>query len=84
MTSTATAARAPVAVPALPEPGQVVEVRGSTWAVTDVIEQGLPRSAPDDSRPRIEHVVSLQSLEEDRMGEELDILWDGVRAHRPA
>ena len=81
MTSTATAARAPVAVPALPEPGQVVEVRGSTWAVTDVIEQGLPRSAPDDSRPRIEHVVSLQSLEEDRMGEELDILWELEYGH---
>ena len=81
MTSTATAARAPVVVPALPEPGQVVEVRGSTWAVTDVIEQGLPRSAPDDSRPRIEHVVSLQSLEEDRMGEELDVVWELEYGH---
>jgi hypothetical protein len=33
----------PVA-PSLPEPGQVVEVRGSTWAVANVQAQGLPLS----------------------------------------
>ena len=31
-------------LPELPTPGRVVEVRGSTWAVTDVVAQGLLRS----------------------------------------
>jgi len=64
------------ATPALPEPGQVVQVRGATWAVTDVREQGLPHSPADDSRTNLEHLVSLQSLAEDRMGEELTVIWE--------
>lgn len=51
------------ATPAVPEHGQVVEVRGSTWAVANVREQGLPRSPADESRAEINHVVSLQSLD---------------------
>ena len=39
-------------LPPIPEQGQVVEVRGSTWAVADVREQGLPRSPADESQPR--------------------------------
>ena len=64
------------AIPELPEPGRVVEVRGATWAVTDVREQGLPRSPADEGRAETQHVVSLQSLEEDRMGEELAVVWE--------
>lgn len=62
--------------PELPEPGRVVEVRGATWAVTDVVEQGLPRSPADEAVPTLQHVVSLQSLDEDRMGEELSVVWE--------
>ena len=40
----------PFQTPALPEPGQVVEVRGSIWAVTDTAEQGLSRSPADEGR----------------------------------
>lgn len=46
-------------LPPVPEPGQVVEVRGSTWAVANVREQGLPRSPADESRAGIHHVVTL-------------------------
>ena len=60
----------------LPEPGQVVQVRGAVWAVTDVDAQGLPRSSADDGQPRLDHVVTLQSLDEDRMGEELRVVWE--------
>lgn len=63
-------------IPAAPEPGQVVQVRGSVWAVTNVIAQGLPRSSADDGTARLEHVVDLQSLDEDRMGEELTVVWE--------
>ena len=46
-------------IPAPPEPGQVVQVRGAVWAVTNVAVQGLPRSSADDGVPRLEHVVDL-------------------------
>lgn len=62
--------------PELPEVGSVVEVRGATWAVTDVAEQGLVRSPADEGRPGRQHVVSLQSIEEDRIGEELSVIWE--------
>jgi superfamily II DNA or RNA helicase len=60
----------------LPEPGQVVEVRGSTWAVANVRGQGLPRSPADEALARLSHVVDLQSLDEDRLGEQLSVVWE--------
>jgi superfamily II DNA or RNA helicase len=64
------------ALPTLPEPGQVVEVRGSTWAVAHVQGQGLPRSPADESTARLSHVIDLQSLDEDRLGEQLSVVWE--------
>lgn len=63
-------------LPEIPTPGRVVTVRGSTWAVTDVRSQGLPRSPADETRARTQHLVALQSLEEDRLGEELTVVWE--------
>ncbi|MGA4669208.1 DISARM system SNF2-like helicase DrmD [Propionibacteriaceae bacterium Y1923] len=83
MTGVETAARvaerfneAGAAVPTLPEPGQVVEARGSTWAVANVRAQGLPRSPADDATAHLSHVVELQSLDEDRLGEQLSVVWE--------
>lgn len=59
-----------------PDPGQVVEVRGSTWAVANVLAQGLPRSPADESTAQLNHVVDLQSLDEDRLGEQLSVIWE--------
>ena len=59
-----------------PEPGQVVEVRGSVWAVANVQAQGLPRSPADDATAQLSHVVDLQSLDEDRLGEQLSVVWE--------
>ncbi|SDM87942.1 hypothetical protein SAMN04487766_10847 [Actinomyces ruminicola] len=56
------------AAPALPEPGQIVQVRGATWAVTDVRAQALPHSPADDSCTDLEHLGMLHSLAEDRQG----------------
>jgi hypothetical protein len=72
------------ALPPLPEPGQVVEVRGSTWAVSDVREQGLPRSPADESAAQTTHVVTLSSLDEDRLGEELAVVWELEFGHTVA
>lgn len=65
-----------VVAPPLPEPGQVVEVRGSTWAVANVQAQGLPLSPADDAAAKLNHVVDLQSLDEDRLGEQLSVIWE--------
>ncbi len=72
------------AMPGVPEAGQVVEVRGSTWAVSNVRAQGLPRSPADESRAETHHVVSLQSLDEDRLGDELDVVWELEVGHTVA
>jgi hypothetical protein len=61
---------------AVPEPGQVVDVRGSTWAVAQVQEQALPRSPADEAVPGLSHAVTLQALDEDRLGEELTVIWE--------
>ncbi|WP_440101392.1 DISARM system SNF2-like helicase DrmD [Glutamicibacter mishrai] len=72
------------AMPGLPKPGDIVEVRGANWAVADVREQGLPRSSADDGIPQLNHVVALQSLAEDRMGEELNVIWELEVGHSVA
>ena len=63
-------------IPKLPEPGQVVEVRGSAWAVSDVRAQGLPRSPADESAAQLTHVVELQSLDDDRLQDTLSVVWE--------
>lgn len=68
-------------VPEVPEPGRIVEVRGATWAVADVKDQGLPRSPADEGSAGAQHVVTLQSLEEDRLGEELTVIWELELGH---
>ncbi|MDJ0466852.1 DISARM system SNF2-like helicase DrmD [Streptomyces sp. H27-C3] len=71
-------------LPPVPEPGQVVNVRGSTWAVADVRQQGLPRSPADESTAGLAHVVTMQSLEEDRLGQELAVVWELEVGHTVA
>lgn len=54
----------------------MVEARGSTWAVANVQVQGLPRSPADEATASLSHVVDLQSLHEDRLGEQLSVVWE--------
>jgi len=68
----------------LPEPGQVVEVRGSTWAVANVQAQGLPRSPADEATAQLSHVVDLQSLDEGRLNETLSVVWELEIGHTVA
>lgn len=51
-------------------------MRGSTWAVADVRPQGLPRSPADEATAQLSHVVVLQSLDEERLGEQLSVVWE--------
>ena len=70
-----------VSLPEVPAPGRIVTVRGSTWAVVDVRRQGLPRSPADEATAGLQHVVDLQSLEDDRLGEELSVVWELELGH---
>jgi len=54
-----------------PAPGQLVEVRRRRWVVDSVRCGALPVEGID----RRQHVVSLLSLEDDALGEELDVVW---------
>ena len=71
-----------LAAPPLPEPGQVVEVRGSTWAVARK-SAGPSASPADDATVQLNHVIDLQSLDEDRLGEQLSVIWE-LEVGRPS
>ena len=54
---------------ARPETGQLVEVRRRQWVIADVDAAGLETSAP-------QHCVTLSSIDEDGLGEELEVVWE--------
>lgn len=60
-----------------PEPGQLVEVRRRQWIVSDVhaaaVAEGLPRH----------HLVKLASIDEDALGEELQVICMGAAPRPP-
>jgi superfamily II DNA or RNA helicase len=65
-----------------PEVGQLVQVRKRAFVVTEVLAQGLPGGAVTTDHPN--HLVSLSSVEDDSLGEELEIVWElepGAVAH---
>jgi len=55
---------------AVPEPGQLVEVRRRQWVVSDV--NGSAFSSGTENQ---QHLVTLASLDEDALGEELQVVW---------
>ena len=59
----------------LPSEGQVVLLRGEYWAVTEIKNQGLPRSSADETN-QLQHMVSLSSLAEERLGHEIEVIWE--------
>ncbi len=63
-------------LPAIPEQGQLVRVRGRTFVVAAVQASTLPPPtlAPGPSRPQ--HLVALTSTEDDALGETLEVIWE--------
>lgn len=66
----------PHVVTEVPEPGLLVNVRGDQWIVTGVGAQSLPRSSADDGTAQLQHTVTMQSVEEERYGRELTVIWE--------
>lgn len=57
-----------------PEQGQLVEVRRRQWVVEDVGTSALPDLFPIPQQGR-DGLVSLVSVDEDSLGEELQVIW---------
>lgn len=53
-----------------PEPGQLVEVRRRQWVVVDVDSSAL------GSGRATQNLVTLSSIDEDALGEELEVVWE--------
>jgi superfamily II DNA or RNA helicase len=71
----------------VPEPGQLVEVRSRQWVVADVdggstqrALSGLQVAEPSAEYKvmfrRPQHFVTLSSIDEDALGEELEVIWE--------
>ena len=60
----------------IPEQGQLVQVRSRPWVVNEVKPSTLP---PPALRPPFEgrqHLLTLLSVEDDGLGEELQVIWE--------
>jgi len=71
----------------LPEPGQLVSVRQHYFVVLDVQKSSLPPDAANRTEAGPQHLVSLSSVEDDALGEELRVLWElepGARTYEKA
>lgn len=66
----ASSAAAQIAHHTIPEPGQLVEARRRQWIVSEVDggsqAPGLPKR----------HLIRLTSIDEDALGEEIEVLWE--------
>ena len=59
-----------------PEQGQLVSVRSRNWIVNDVVPSVLPQGRFDAGMNGSQNLVSLSSIEDDGLGEELRVLWE--------
>lgn len=55
---------------AVPEPGQLVEVRRRQWIVAEVMGSEFANTGSNQ-----QHLVKLSSIDEDALGEELEVIW---------
>ncbi|MGI8682435.1 MAG: DISARM system SNF2-like helicase DrmD [Mycobacteriales bacterium] len=60
----------------LPATGQLVRVRGRHWVVTEVAPTVLPYDVMSANAGEGQTMVTLSSVEDDGLGEELRVLWE--------
>ena len=58
-------------IAATPESGQLVEVRRRQWVVADIVT-----STPSNSYSPAQHLLTLSSIDEDSLGEQIEIVWE--------
>ena len=60
----------------LPEQGQLVSVRSRQWIVNEVRPSTLPTPAMKLPVASPQHLLTLSSVEDDGLGEELQVIWE--------
>lgn len=60
----------------IPEQGQLVEVRRRQWVVADVTRSSLAKDSSVLSSTLYEHLLTLTSIDEDALGEEIRVIWE--------
>jgi len=60
----------------IPEPGQLVQVRQRHYVVTDIKKSILPPTQISESADGVQHLIFLSSVEDDALGEDLQIIWE--------
>ncbi|MFN9667577.1 MAG: DISARM system SNF2-like helicase DrmD [Pseudanabaena sp.] len=61
---------------ALPEQGQLVKVRGRTFAVMNVQASGMMANPVHLAKLPNHHLLTLASIEDEGLGEELEVVWE--------
>lgn len=67
-----------------PEVGELVHVRSRQWVVNDLKASTLPSAAMKADLSGPQNLISLSSVEDDGLGEELQVIWEvepGARGH---
>jgi hypothetical protein len=60
----------------IPEQGQLVSVRSRNWVVTEVLPSTLPADGLKAPLPNPQNLLTLSSVEDDGLGEELQVIWE--------
>ena len=60
----------------IPEQGQLVQVRGQRFAVTDIRVSRAPMGPVLGTPETVQHLVSLAAVDDDALGEELQVVWE--------
>lgn len=60
----------------IPEQGQLVEARRRPWVVSEIVRSSPIGVSGVGRRAEPQHLVSLSSIEEDALGEELEVVWE--------
>ena len=67
-----------------PEQGQMVSVRSRNWMVTYVSASTLPPERLQTGLELPQHLLTLSSVEDDGLGEELNVIWELEPGASPA
>jgi len=63
-------------ITSVPDPGQLVDIRHRRYVVTEVQRSTLPFETSAHGISGQTHLVTLSSVEDDALGEELQIVWE--------
>jgi len=60
----------------IPEIGQIVTVRQRRYVVSDIQQSTIPLEVLSKNGDKPQHMISLSSIEDDALGETLQVIWE--------